>query len=149
MIILNSIFWIIALVFFGVLEAATVQLVSIWFMGGAAAAYLTASFGFDYTAQITVFVLVSAVLLLLTRPLVKKRLEKTKTATNADSLIGKETLVTDDISNINEKGSVKIGGVIWAARSLSGEDIPAGQTVTVEKIEGVKLIVSKKERIDD
>ena len=123
--------------------------VSIWFMGGAAVAFIVASFGFDMKAQITVFVLVSAVLLLITRPLVKKRLEQNKVATNADSLVGKETIVTNGISNLNETGSVKIGGVEWAARSLNGENIPAGETVKIEKIEGVKLIVSKKERIDD
>ena len=144
-----STFWIIALIFFGILEAATVQLVSIWFMGGAAVAFIVASFGFDMKAQITVFVLVSAVLLLITRPLVKKRLEQNKVATNADSLVGKETIVTNGISNLNETGSVKIGGVEWAARSLNGENISAGETVKIEKIEGVKLIVSKKERIDD
>ena len=145
---MNNLFWIIALVVFGVLEAATVQLVSIWFMGGALAAFIVASFGFDMTAQITVFVLVSALLLLVTRPLVKKRLEKNKIATNADSLIGKVTLAHEDISNIKETGSVKIGGVIWAARSLDGEDIPAGEPVKIEKIEGVKLLVSKNKRED-
>ena len=145
---MNNMFWIIALVVFGILEAVTVQLVSVWFMGGALAAFIVELCGFDMTAQIAVFVLVSAILLVVTRPLVKKRFEKNKIATNADSLIGKVTIAAEDISNIEETGSVKIGGVTWAARSESGEDISAGESVKIEKIEGVKLIVSKIKRED-
>jgi len=135
--------WIILLVGFLVLEAATTQFICIWFAGGSLAAFICSLCGLNITAQTTVFVIASLLLLISTRKLVNKLKSKTEIKTNADALIGKSAVVLEEISNIDSKGCVKIGGIEWSARSADGEVIPANSYVTVKDIEGVKLIVDK------
>ena len=85
---------------------------------------------------------VSGVLLALLRPFLKRYIAPSIQKTNVDSLIGKCCPVTDAICNLESRGQVKIGGMVWSARSESGADIPEGTVVKVRRIEGVKLIVS-------
>jgi len=82
-------------------------------------------------------------MLLITRPLVKKKLIVKSESTNADRCIGKTATVTEDIDNINATGQVKVDGQIWTARSINSSIIKKGTNVTVEKIDGVKLIVKE------
>ena len=134
--------WLGLLVLFLAVEFATAQLTTVWFAAGALVSLLLASFGVDNLAiQIIVFTLVSLVSLILTRPLVKKWTRARKQPTNADMVIGEEAVVTETISNTDGKGLAKVNGAIWSARSADDSIIPAGKTVTVKKIEGVKLIV--------
>ncbi len=84
-------------------------------------------------------------LIILTRPLVKRILNKKIEATNADRSIGKEASVTSEINNVLGKGQVNLSGQIWSARSSDDSVINVGETVIVEKIDGVKLIVSRKQ----
>ena len=134
--------WLGLLVLFLAVEFATAQLTTVWFAAGALVSLLLASFGVDNLAiQIIVFTLVSLVSLILTRPLVKKWTRAKKQPTNADMVIGEEAVVTETISNTDGKGLAKVNGAIWSARSVDDSIIPAGKTVTVRKIEGVKLIV--------
>ena len=135
------IFWAVAIVAFGFLEGITAQLVSIWFVLGSIGALITAFCGGDIKLQLIVFVAVTLVTLIATRPIVKKRLNSKVEKTNADRCIGREAVVTEDIDNLVPTGQVKADGKIWTARSATGEKIPAGAVVTVEKIDGVKLIV--------
>ena len=138
-----EILWLIIFAGLIILELSTVQLICIWFAGGALAAFICALFDASPAIQAVVFVAVSALLLVFTKKFVNKLKAKTNTKTNADALIGQSAIVTDDISNINSKGSVKIRGLEWSARSLDGSEIPANSHVTVQEIDGVKLIVSK------
>ena len=140
-----EIFWLAAAIFFLVVEAATPALVSIWFALGAFVALLTAFFGAQLWIQILVFLVVSAIALVATRPLAKKYLDKKHIPTNADMVIGKEGVVTEEIDNLNAHGAVSCQGKVWTARSAGGESIPAKTKVTVDAIEGVKLIVSPAE----
>ena len=134
--------WLGLLVLFLAVEFATAQLTTVWFAAGALVSLLLASFGVDNLAiQIIVFTLVSLVSLILTRPLVKKWPRAKKQPTTADMVIGEEAVVTETISNTDGKGLAKVNGAIWSARSADDSIIPAGKTVTVRKIEGVKLIV--------
>ena len=139
-----SLFWLALIVLFAVIEGMTPQLVSIWFAGGALVALIVSLFGVDLWIEIVVFVAVSALLLVLTRPLVKKRINAKTVRTNADAAIGETAVVTTGIDNTEGEGLVKLGGQIWSARSDGGEKIPEGTTVTVLRIEGVKLIVAEK-----
>lgn len=139
-----ALFWTILVIAFISLEAATVQFVSIWFAGGAFAALIAAMCNADIWLQMVTFVIVSALLLIFTRKLIRKLKAKEPLKTNTDALIGQSGNVLELISNINSSGSVKVGAMVWSARSESGEDIPAGATVTVKKIDGVKLIVDIK-----
>lgn len=136
-------FWIIAMVVFLVIEAVTVGIVSVWFAIGALFAMVTAMLGANLWVQITVFLVVSAIALYFTRPLVKKFVNNKVEPTNADMLIGKECRVVETIDNLSGTGAVYVDGKTWTARTVDEEIIPEGQLVTAERIEGVKLIVSK------
>ena len=144
---MGEIFWICALVLFGVAEAATAQLVSIWFVAGAFASLIAAMLGANGVVQITVFIAVSVVALVATRPLVKKITEKSKIPTNADSHIGKKVVVSEEINNLEQRGRVKLAGVEWSARSEIGAPVASGEVVEIVKIEGVKLIVRKDDEV--
>ena len=137
-----GIFWIVAAVVFGIIEAATVALITVWFAVGAVAAAVAAQLGGSVLSQVLTFVLVSGVLLIVTRPMTNKFFVKKTEKTNADRLIGCEALVISPIDSIEGMGQVKIGGQVWAAVSESGESVAEGETVKVLGIEGVKLRVS-------
>ena len=134
--------WLVLMVAFLAAEAATVTLVSLWFAAGALVALVAALLGGPLWLQVTLFLAVSAELLALLRPLVKRYISPEITATNVDSVIGSTGLVTTAIDNASAAGQVKIGGMDWTARSTSGEPIEVGTLVKVDKIEGVKAFVS-------
>ena len=137
-----SIFWLVAVIVLGIVEALTVGLVTVWFAVGALAALISSLFGGPLWLQILLFVVVTAVTLITTRPLVKKYFGKNShKPTNADMVIGKEAQVTEEINNLQGTGAVKCLGKEWSARSASGESIAEGEIVTAVQIEGVKLIV--------
>ena len=133
--------WLALIVVFIVLEAATVNLVSVWFIGGAVAGLVCAILGAGTLLQVTVFILVSALMLALLRPVLKKYLRVKPTKTNADRLLGQEALVTEKIDNLQETGSIRINGVLWTAKSLEDAQIPTGTRVIIRRIEGAKVYV--------
>ena len=135
-----SIVWVVIMVVFLVVEAATAGLTCIWFAIGALAALIAALIWL----QLVWFFVVSVVTLYFTRPLVLKYVNSRSQPTNADMVIGKEALVTEAIDNVESAGAVAVGGKVWTARSENGEPIEVGSIVTVLRIEGVKLIVSAK-----
>lgn len=137
--------WLVLLVVFVVFEAATVQLVSVWFALGALAALIAALLHASPLVQIIVFIVISAASFAVTRPLVKKFSTSKIQKTNADRCIGSTAVVTEEINNLEAKGQVKVDGNIWTARSENDETVPVGEKVTVIKIEGVKLIVKKED----
>ena len=137
-----SIVWVVIMVVFLVVEAATAGLTCIWFAIGALAALIAALFGAPIWLQLVWFFVVSVVTLYFTRPLVLKYVNSRSQPTNADMVIGKEALVTEAIDNVESAGAVAVGGKVWTARSENGEPIEVGSIVTVLRIEGVKLIVS-------
>ena len=138
--------WLSAAVILLIVEGIAPGLVSVWFALGALAAMVSAICNAPLWLQAVWFVLVSAVALVLTRPLVKKYVNSRVQPTNADALIGKDGVVVDEIDNIAGTGSVKISGQMWTARSTD-ENIPiaSGKIVTAKAIQGVKLIVEEKE----
>lgn len=135
--------WLIAALIFAVVELATVQLTAVWLAVGAVAGMAASSLGAPLWVQFTVFAVVSAVLLVLTRPFVRRFLRMKEVHTNADRLIGRAAKVTENIDNSVPSGAVVYSGVTWTARSENGDRIAAGEEVEVRKIEGSKLIVSR------
>jgi membrane protein implicated in regulation of membrane protease activity len=135
--------WIALIVAFLVIEAVTVQLVTIWFTVGAIGALIANVLHTEIWVQVLVFVAVSAITLLLTRPFVKRFTEQHKVPTNADRYIGKQAVVVEPIDNIHAKGAVTVGGLEWTARTKDGSNIEKDEIVTIESIEGAKLIVKK------
>lgn len=139
-------FWLIVMVLFLVVEAATVGLVCIWFAVGSLAALLAAMCGAQLWLQIVLFLVVSAATLYFTRPLVKRYVNSKVEPTNADMVIGKECRVTETVDNIAGTGAVYVDGKTWTARSENDEVIQAGTLVTAKSIDGVKLIVAAPEK---
>ncbi len=126
-----------------VLEGCTTALVCIWFAAGAAVALVLSLLGCEVWLQTVVFLAVSAALLSLLRPMLRKYVKRTKT--NVDSVIGAQGLVTADIDNIRSTGQVKLGAMFWTARSSDGRPIPTGTRVRADRVEGVKVYVSPAE----
>ncbi len=135
--------WFIAAVVFGVVEAMTVALVSIWMAFGAIGAAITAALGGSLLIQILVFLFISMILLILTVPLSKRFHEKKLVKTNADRLIGTEAVVLETIDSIDNKGKIKVMGQIWSAVDENHRTLEIGEKVVVQSIEGVHAIVKK------
>ena len=140
-----AIVWLLLLVVFLAAEAATVSMVSLWFAVSALVALLVALLGGPGWLQGTLFLVISAVLLALLRPIVRRYISPRITATNVDSVIGSTGLATAAIDNVSAAGQVKLGAMEWTARSTSGQPIPVGTLVKVDRIEGVKAFVSPAE----
>ena len=136
--------WLAVIILASILEAATAQLVSIWFVAGGIGALIASLCGAPLPLQVLIFALATALTLLATRPFVKKLLTVRRTSTNADRYIGKIAVVTKQIDNTLGTGQVNALGSVWTARSSDGSVIPAGARVLVESIDGVKLIVRLK-----
>ncbi len=136
--------WFVLILFFLLLEGSTVSVVSIWFSLGAAAAMFAALMGAQLWFQVVLFLAVSCTLLALLRPVARRFFTPKLTKTGIDTLVGTAGIVLESIDNTQAQGRVKLGSLDWTARSTSGEVIPAGTQVTVDRIEGVKAFVSVK-----
>lgn len=135
--------WLIAFVVFAAVEFATsMALVSIWFAVGSLAALVLSALDLPLWIQLVVFIIVSAILLVCTRPIAKK-LAKNNVDTNLELNVGKTAEVLEDIDNTKAVGRVKLDGVHWSAVSQTGEFIEKGLHVTVTKVDGSKLYVKK------
>ena len=134
-------FWIgvVALAVF--VEMSTMALVSVWCAVGGLVCVFAAYFGASIQAQLLLFVGVSILAAAIVRPLAKKYADPHKIPTNADRLLGMEGRVTEASNNAHSTGAVYIDGKTWTARSADGEVISKGETVEIERMEGVKLIV--------
>lgn len=140
----NPIIWLILLIILLAVEVMTLGLSSIWFAGGALIAFFTALLGADLYIQIILFLAVSILLLIFTRPIAVRYLNGRTTATNVDSLIGSRAVVTGEINNLLGEGEIAVNGIPWSARSEQ-EDliIEKGKVVEIVKIIGVKAIVKE------
>lgn len=135
--------WLGLMILFIIVEAVcAIHLVSIWFAAGSLVAMIAAALGAKLWLQITLFLLVSGVLLALLWPLVKKFLRPNLKKTNIDSIIGTTGLVTITVDNMESTGQVKLNGMEWTARSTSGRVIDPHTEVKVDRIEGVKVFVT-------
>lgn len=140
-----TIFWLVALVLFIVIEIATMGLTTIWFAGGALLAVVASALGLPLAAQIVLFFAVSFILLYFTRPIAVKYFNKDRVKTNAESLVGRQAIVISEIDNLQGIGQVTVGGMEWSARSAEdGTQFPVGSVVNIVAISGVKLIVEEK-----
>lgn len=139
---MDTILWFVLLVLFIWAEAATVTMVSAWFAIGALAAVIAALLGGQLWLQIVLFLGVSGISLALLRPIAKKYFDPRITRTNVDALVGKTCQAIADIDNLTSAGQIKIGDVEWSARSTTGEAIPAGTQVRIDRVEGVKVYVT-------
>lgn len=138
--------WLAVLIILIVIEIFTLGLTTIWFAGGALAAIIVAVLGGSVLVQAVVAIIVSALLLYFTRPVAVKYFNKDRERTNAESLIGKQAIVINEINNLQGIGQVTIGGMEWSARNIvEDRPIKTGEVVIIRGINGVKLLV---ERVD-
>jgi membrane protein implicated in regulation of membrane protease activity len=140
--------WGILFVVLIVVETITVQLIAIWFAVGSAGAFVATLLHASFPVQLVVFVVVSALLLIVTRPILKKITNRPAEHTNADAIIGKDGIVIESIENVQNKGRAKIDGLTWNARSIDEKPISEGEVVQVVKIEGVTAMVTAKQQSD-
>lgn len=139
-----TIIWLLLFVALIAIEIATLGLTTIWFAAGALVATVAAAFGAPLFIQITMFIFVSLVLLLFTRPIAVKYFNKDRIKTNAESLIGRQAIVISEIDNLQGIGQVTVNGQEWSAKSVEdSKKIALGAVVEVHDIKGVKLIVKE------
>ncbi len=137
--------WFILFIVFLVMELATAgPLISIWFCVGSLVALATAQAHVTVFVQIVVFLVVSTVLLVLTKPFVKKIVRVRSVKTNLDRVVGMHGIVTEIIDNLNETGAVKADGKVWSARNIESDQlIKEGKEVIIQEIQGVKVFVKE------
>ena len=140
---MNYIGWLIVFVVFAAMELVSLGMTCIWFAIGALAACVASLFTGNLVIQALVFVITTAVVLALLRPIAMKYINGKTEKTNVESVIGKIGKVISDIDNINAQGIVKIDGLDWTARSQNDEVVKEGALVEVISVEGVKVIVKE------
>ena len=136
------IFWTVLLILLVVVEIATMGLTTISFAAGALIAAKAAACGAPLFVQITLFLAVSVLMLVFTRPVATKYFNTNRVKTNVESLAGQKGIVTGEIDNLKGQGQVTLNGMVWTARSVKqGDVIPEGSVVIVREVRGVKLMV--------
>lgn len=136
------ILWVVLIVITIIIELETADLITIWFTLGAIVALIASAFGASPIIQVAIFIGVSLILIVLTRPLTKRMMKTEIVRTNADKVIGMQAVVTKTI-NPDEIGEVKVDNQLWRAVSLDSQVINVGDRVTINAITGIRLIVSK------
>ncbi len=137
------IFWGVVFILTVIAEFASMQLISIWFAVGALGAFLAAMFDLGFTGQLAIFVLVSTLLLIATRPLLKKLQVKNVVPMNADKEIGCTAVIIEEVNGALGTGRVRLNGVDWMAVSEDGSVLSVETVVTVQQVQGAKLVVKK------
>ena len=134
-------FWLILIIFLGLIEAMTVNLVSIWFIISGLVALMLSFITDNFIIQFGIFVVGGIILMLATRKTLERKLVK-KEKTNFDRIIGMKGVVTEDIEEL-KVGEVKVDGKHWSA--ISSTSLKEGEIVKILKINGVKLEVERWE----
>lgn len=135
--------WVGVMVVFGVMEAITVGLTSLWFVVGGLGGLVVAMLNGPIWLQLVVFFVVSIGCMIAARPLVAKYINQTTVPTNADRVLGATARVTEAIDNTVPVGAVYVDGKTWSARSETEEVIAVGTMVRVTRMEGVRLFVEE------
>ncbi|MDE6712868.1 MAG: NfeD family protein [Lachnospiraceae bacterium] len=139
---METIIWLVIFIVMLGIEIATLGLTTIWFAGGALLSTLAAAIGLPLYVQIPVFLVVSVVLLLFTRPIAQKYFNKERIRTNAESLVGQIAVVSENINNLKGIGKAVINGQEWTARSADDAvELEKETKATIVAIEGVKLVL--------
>ena len=141
-----AVYWLILFVALAGVQALPLALTTIWFAGGALAAFFCALAGAGVEAQLVVFVAVSFILLIFTRPFAIKYINRNTEKTNVESLEGKKARVTSDVDNDAGTGTAVVGGQEWTARSADPKKtFKTGEIVRIVEVRGVKLMIDKED----
>lgn len=138
------ILWLVVLIVTIGIEIATLGLTTIWFSGGALIAMVAAALNLPVAVQVLLFLTVSLILLIFTRPVAVKYFNKDRIRTNVESMVGRQAIVISEIDNLQGIGQVTVGGQEWSARSCDDKvHLDVGAVVEVVAVSGVKLIVKE------
>jgi membrane protein implicated in regulation of membrane protease activity len=140
--------WVALVIIFSLIEIFTLGLVTVWFALAALVMVFLSFLKIPLAIQILIFLIISAVLLIFTRPLAVKKFKVGRVKTNVDSLVGKHALVTKKIGEF-ERGEAKVNGLVWTARSEKNIEIAEGTKCEILRIEGVQLIVQPLEEVSE
>jgi len=141
-----AIIWIGLIILFAAVEIATVGLTSIWFAGGALAALLCYALGLNEIWQFAIFVIVSLVLLIFTRPWALKYFKPYLVKTNYEQALDENVCLTEAVDNLHGTGTAVYRGQEWTARAYhENETFEAGTIVKVKEIRGVTMYVVKSD----
>lgn len=141
----SVLFWLVILVLMLIIEIATLGLTTIWFAGGALVAFILSLVNVPFMVQVLVFLVVSLLLLIFTRPIAVKYFNKDREKTNIESMIGRQAIVVSEIDNLQGTGRITVGGQEWAAgTTVEGIALKEGTVVIVKEVKGVKLIVEER-----
>ena len=143
---MNAVYWLILIIVLVVLEIITLGLTTIWFAGGALAGFILSMLDVQPVLQWAAFCVVSLILLFCTRPWALRYFNnQKKEKTNVDSLIGENAVILEEVDNLKGTGKAMVNGLEWSARTEEdGEKIEKDTVVTIEKVQGVKLIVRRR-----
>ena len=143
---MQEMLWLALFILLLIIEIVTMGLTTIWFAGGALAAFIAGLLGCGLAVQIILFLVVSILLFVFTRPVAVKYFNKDRQKTNADRLVGQEALVTEAIDTLQAQGTVVVNGQEWSAKTTETDGkIAKGSVVVIDEIQGVKLVVREKE----
>ena len=134
--------WVAVTIICVVIESLTLSLTTIWFGISSFVLVFLAFTPIPFGAQLFIFVALSLVLLIFTRPVVKKKLNKKQIATNYERIIGQIAVVTKKITAL-DKGSVKINGMEWTAAVKEDITLEKGSKCIIEEIAGVTAYVKQ------
>ena len=132
--------WAALVIVFALIEAFTLGLTTVWFAIAALVMVFLSFLKIPLSVQALIFLAISTLLLIFTRPIAVKKFKMGREKTNVDSLIGKYALVIKAIGEF-EKGEVKVSGQIWSARTEDNSEVAEGTRCEVLRVEGVQLIV--------
>lgn len=138
--------WLIVFAVAMIVEAGTTALVSVWFAAGALGAMIAAEMGASVIVQLVVFALLAGLLLIFTRPILKKLFPHRFIPTNSELDIGKTAVVIETINSVNGEGRVRLAGIDWAAVSADGSCISEGESVIIKEIRSSRVVVERAER---
>ena len=138
--------WVGIALVLGILEMVSVALVLVMLAGGALAGALTAALGASLELQVVVAAVVSVVLLATLRPWLLRhwRDRVPLTETNASGYVGRAAQVVSTVTDT--EGRIKLGGVVWSARTAAGTRIEPGQDAVVVRIEGATAVIAPSDR---
>ena len=140
-----TIFFFFFFIVLSMIEIATMGLTTIWFATGALVATIASVFGANSIVQAILFIVVSVIMLIFTRPIAVKYFNKNRTKTNVESLIGEQAVIISDIDSLQGTGQALVRGQEWMARSEQEDGlIKTGAVVEIVAVQGVKLIVKEK-----
>lgn len=132
--------WVAVTIICVVIESLTLSLTTIWFGISSFVMVFLAFTPIPFVAQLFIFVALAMVLLIFTRPVVKKKLSQKQIATNYERIIGQIAVVTKKITAL-DKGSIKINGMEWTAAVKEDITLKEGSKCIIEEIAGVTAYV--------